>query len=187
MKRIIAFATAALAAIGISAAGAQTLEEIKERARFLDEYKSMIRADAEPTLRLAAIEQGLKSKDDLVRREAFDATLDSDDPNLVFLGLRHLFKQRTQMTMELTLPDEPSAGQERSFQRFAQTTFTRLDLHENGEISFNGNYTGAFITKGFILNYGACNLKIASVSKEILSGNFTCGADGPMVARILID
>lgn len=185
MRRITIIAAAFCAVL--SNAAAQSLEEIKERARALEEYKSLIKEDADPTLRLAAIEHGLKSKDDLMRRAAFDATLDSDNADLVFLGLRHLFKQRTQMTMELTLPDEPTKAQQNTFNRYAQTTFSKLDVLENGEISFSGGYKGAFITKGFILNWGNCNLKIASVSKEVLSGTYACGADDVLVARILID
>ena len=185
MRRIALIAVALGA--GLSNAAAQSLEEIKERARFLQEYKSLISESAEPTLRLAAIEQGLKSKDDLVRREAFDATLDSDDADLVFLGLRHLFKERTQFMMELTLPDEPSDQQKRDFTKYGQTTFTRLNVLENSEISFNGAYKGAFITKGFMLNWGNCNLKVNSVSKEVLSGTFACSPGAGLVARILID
>ena len=191
MKKLAVSAAMALGALGvfasISSAAAQNLEEIRERARFLEEYKSMISANSEKSLRMAAIEEGLKSKDDLVRREAFDATLGSDDADLIYLGLRYIFKERTQFLVELTLPDEPIAAQQNSYDRYHQLTVSRLDLLENGEISFNGNYKGAFITKGFVLNWGNCNLKITNVTKEVLSGTFTCAAGSTLPARILID
>lgn len=168
-------------------ASAQNIEEIRERARFLEEYKSLIRPEAEKSLRLAAIEEGLKSGDSLVRREAFDAALGSDDADLVFLGLKALFKQRSQLTMELSLPEEPTDHQQRVYERFATTTFSRLDVLENDEISFEGNHRGAFIAKGFVLTNGNCHLKITSVSAELLSGTYGCAAGSSMPARIAID
>ncbi|GEM_PF-6300220 len=186
MKNLLITAIACAAAV-ITPAAAQNLEEIRERARFLEEYKTLISPNAEKSLRMAAIEEGLKSDDDLVRREAFDAAFDSNDSDLIFLGLRHFLKKRTQFTMELTLPDEPNAAEQNAYDRYSQTTFTRLAILENGEISFNGNYKGAFINKGFILNWGKCNLKITSVAKDVMSGTYACGADAVLPAKVLID
>jgi len=167
----------------------QNIEAIRERARQLEEYKQLFESE-DPLLQRAALEEGLKSKDDVLRRYAFDVALDAKDPELVYLGLHALLKQRTSLIVSLFLPDEASEEQNGLYEKFHRFTLINIEVADNGQLGARGRYyvyAGAFTPQGFELASPSCGLRINGVSKNALSGSFDCGVGTSLRAEILLD
>ena len=114
---LAALLAASLSAIGGTAVGADTaatLDQIRERARQIEETRQIL-ADPDQTVRLAAFEALAGGDDAMLREMAIDAGLASTDQLLRGLALRHTVLGLAQLSLTLVADDAaPKPTVERS-------------------------------------------------------------------------
>lgn len=100
---------------------AAIIEAARERARKIDELKSVLN-DPDPTLRLAAFDAMLTSKDSLMRDLAIQTGLDSTDSVMRGMALRHTIVGRDRIEFSLQPDPATPAPIQKAAQDFIDTT-----------------------------------------------------------------
>ncbi len=90
---------------------AASIEEIKKRAAEINEFKALVN-DADPALRLAAIDSMQNSSDLAAKEMAFSAGFNAADESVVALTIRNRFSEIDNFVVKLTAPEGEGKPQE---------------------------------------------------------------------------
>lgn len=181
---------AALLCVTVSASpGADEILKIKERAKFLADFRAMLE-HSDSSIRTAAVEQGLGSKDAELRSMALDAALGSKDAELQTTGLRWLIRNRQRLPITVELPDDASKAQQLVFQRWHGFVLAEPRLAEGSDeiLLKNGGYDGGSIVRGGLtLTFRsplACVVDAKVATPTLLTGSLQCTFSSGDIRRV---
>lgn len=200
MQRLIVTAATAVLLMLCATAGAQdTLMRVKERAKYLQDYKALLEHE-DGLVRQAAIEEALLGNDTQVRSMALETALASDDELLQTYAIRWYLTERTQIPVTLTRPPRPDAGQTYMLETFSDFVLKKVEVNDQDEISFNAKAGrgGQLIRGGMELRFTpysgiGCTMTLRAADGTTLAGQFACnfgnfskkyGSESALVARI---
>ena len=136
---------------------AQDTDAILERAEKINKFLSLLQHD-DPSIRLAAMEQGMNSNDHVLRDRAVEAGLVSSDPQIANMAITQYLSSRPVMILELpsglnlTAKQEDWAANQLPAQlqrrktnngRWNSSDFlSDIDFHKGGSWNIDCNITG---------------------------------------------
>lgn len=179
------FAAGALLAATLTASSAlaeDALLKVKERAKYLDDYRSLL-THSDASIRLAAVEEAFKGKDTVLRGMAMEAALGSDDERLQTAALRHLLQSNRNLAVNVVLPDGSEPAQEYLHGIFHGLVLEGIAVSESDEIlmekpkSFE---TGQLVRGGFNVNFDNfydwydCVMEVRIATATLLTGSLDC-------------
>lgn len=135
---------------------------IQARAAKIKEVKDLLN-NPDASIRLAAMDAMFASDDLALREAAFYAGMNSADESLRSLAVRHRFAEKSVLSLEMVLPDEPSEEQKALYQYYGGS----LKLEPNafdlttGQFSFQSSYIRASssgLKLDFSVRYGTGSL-----------------------------
>lgn len=160
---------------------------VQERAQTIKEFRTMLQSE-DPAIRMAAFEEAMKQDDDTLQTMAREAALSGDDERLQTAALKALIGQRSTLTVEISLPDNPTDDEERRYARQKNLSLSHLELSDNAsEFECGGVCQGMFKRGGFIVQFNHCRLDVQVANGTTLVGTYNCKNTRPFPAMIHLD
>lgn len=120
MKTLVAAMGAAAALAGLGPCSGQTPGDVLALAAQHEEMVALLEHES-ATVRLAAVDQGLASSDQTLRRLIREAALVSDDPTLQTKALLAVLEDSPILMIRMIAPDEPTEDQLELLERQPQS------------------------------------------------------------------
>ena len=171
------------------------LEAAREQAAVIDKVTALLE-DESPSIRLSVFEEVMDDDDPILRSLAMEKALGGDDERLQTAAFRHLFDDREQLLVEVTLPPDPSASQSWLHQRWSGLALTQLAIDKSNDelsgryvtVEYSNAFSGQVVRGGIRLRlpapYVVCELVTRSVSVTTISGALECSIEGRILRRI---
>ncbi len=155
--------------------------KIQERAKYLNDFKALLE-HSDPSVRLAAVNEGLKGSDPGVRTLAMEAGLASTDQRVQTAALRWLFRERTRIPVAVVLPKDADAEQAYAYDRWHGLVLQQVEINEKtDEIQLKNSYYagGQLVRGGFDLRFERANdfncvLAARVAGPSLLTGSIDC-------------
>ncbi|RUO61799.1 hypothetical protein [Pseudidiomarina insulisalsae] len=166
-----------------NSASAQSAEEIMKRAKEIKEFKDMLN-HADETVRLAALDAMLSSKDLAMRELAYSAGFASVDDTMRAIALRKKIAETGELNIELSI----TADDEKQFKSYISNFGKNRTLRVQNYSINNGNFNARFIRyenhqsagqgsiSGLRLDASQDNCYISTTlnDESVLEGTLTC-------------
>lgn len=164
-----------------------------ERAAELERLHQELNSD-NMFLRRAAFEAASQSEDPLIVKFAIDAALDSEDLDLQSDGLRLWLSLRERIAVDLELPTKPTGEQTKLYDeaqplwfRVQDVSPRELTLFWKDGRNLNYRWHGNFAAGGFRVDNRKCRLEMRVIDRRELAGAYSCGATASLLARVQVE
>jgi hypothetical protein len=157
------------------AAASPSIEKIRAQSQRMKEYRALL-ADPDSNVRLAALDEMLKSGEAAMRELAFDAGFASADQNMRALALRARILSMKTLSLELqnTQKLDEEAWQKLSapFRGFLTFHITKADS-TSGNIDLYGGGSGRVAGQELSLNFSGGSVRLRLTDGAVLAGTFS--------------
>ena len=175
MKHCIAIMVSTV--IWAMGANAQSLDDIREQAAFLEEFNAMLSSESEP-LRKAALASGLSSEDPTIRKTAMDFALSSENPALRTQALSTYLSLKPSFRINIEVP-ETMTEQQSIFASYWTPLQISVEEYDPRTLEFSGRtggnrsfaYTGRVIEDGYEIIVRDSGINLSIVSPTLLAGS----------------
>ena len=171
-----AFMDVQIAQAPAAPAVAPSAERIRAQAQRIKEFRDLL-ADRDPTVRLAALDEMLKSNDAAAREIAFEAGLGSAEPTMRALALRTRIFAMKSVVVELEnrnkLPDEQWQVLMAHFGGPTHTFGLSKPDPQTGNILVNERHSGQVSGQEFTFPYNSGVFRLTLGNAGVMSGTMT--------------
>jgi hypothetical protein len=188
---LLAFMSVSSVGVRHAAADTNILDRIQEKAKLRQQVIDLIKSK-DPGIALAAFEEAANDDDPELRLDAFDVAFASEDPKLRKSALRHFLDGRSELRIDVVLPDRPDKGQQYLYDTYHGYRFKTLAIDPKSDIlSFdkaaNRDWSGQLVEDGFDLSldtltstYGRllCVMTVRIADAQKLTGHVDCNFKG---------
>lgn len=174
----------------VVAQASPSIDKIRAQSQRMKEYRALL-ADPDSNLRLAALDEMLKSSDAAMRELAFEAGFASADQNMRALALRERVLSMKSFSLELQnaekLPDEAWQKASAAHRNGLTFTVTKTDA-QTGNLEIRnpyGPFTGRIAGQELSISGGQLIVRLRLVDGAVMSGTYSISGK-PIAATLTL-